>query len=54
MNAVTEYLDHVADYRPQGKDAGDPTKGLELRGLNLMLDKAEKKKERVLQALLAV
>ncbi len=49
LNAVTEYLDHVAEYRPQGNGSA-----LELRGLNLMLDKAEKKKERVLQALLAV
>ncbi len=54
LNAVTEYLDHVAEYRPQGADAKDPTKVLELRGLNLMLDGAEKAKERTLKALLAV
>lgn len=54
LNAVTEYLDHVAEYRPQGADAKDPQKVLELRGLNLMLDGAEKAKERTLKALLAV
>lgn len=47
MNAVTEYLDHVQEYRP--RDGGDP---LELRAANLVVGKAQEKKERVLAGIL--
>jgi len=50
FNAVSEYLDHVQDYRPRGA-AGDP---LALRAENLLVGKAQGKKEVALKALLAI
>lgn len=47
MNAITEYLDHVQEYRP--RDGGDP---LELRAQNLIAGKAQDKKEVALAAIL--
>lgn len=49
LNAVGEYLDHVQDYRPRGA-AGDP---LALRAENLLVGKAQGKKEVALKAILA-
>jgi len=50
FNAVTEYLDHVQDYRPRGAQ-GDP---LALRAENLMVGKAQGKKDVALSAILAI
>lgn len=47
MNAVTEYLDHVQEYRT--RDGGDP---LELRAQNLLVGKANDRKDAVLAGIL--
>lgn len=50
FNAIGEYLDHVQDYSPRGVT----TDGLQLRAQNLLVGKAQEKKEVALKALLAV
>jgi phage/plasmid-like protein (TIGR03299 family) len=48
MNAVTEYMDHVQEYRPRAAE-GSP---LELRAQNLLVGKAQDRKEAVLAGIL--